>query len=109
MGLFKKLGRKTGKTEMAISRLQELEAEIREKLDVREAPDNMVDAMRELARQRHIGRVKRQKYFDRKARGPKQRVRTLERYRDRAVLGRATADNFAAVVGGMEGASEADL
>ena len=93
MGWIQKLfGRRSGKTLSGMLETRgEIEKQIREAVGIKEAPANRLEAMREIARQRHLGRVKRQRYYDRRSRGPKRRIRTLERYRE----GRATAESFA--------------
>ena len=60
-------------------------------LDVREAPADRLEAMKMLAARRRRKAVNRSR---RKSAGPKRRIRTLERYRDRKAIGRATAENF---------------
>ena len=93
-------GRQAGKT---LAGLRETEDRIREVIDLEPEVENRLEAVQlSLEKRAKRNQVKARKYRERRARGPKRRVRTLERYRDRAVLGRATADNFRSVVEGME-------
>ena len=83
MGWFKRASREEEKSEAHRPARGEIEKQIREAVRIREAPSTRVEAMDELREARaKAKRSKRKKQYrmDRRARGLKRRIRTLERY-----------------------------